>query len=98
MNINSLIGLLRHLLVVMNGNKIINSTSKITNTNATKKKWTLKDKRNSENVLKPHSKGLWSSRSANIFFITRLPSPNKTLDNTQDVISNTKATNMKRKI
>lgn len=56
---------------------MMSSTSKITNTRATRKKWILNESRNSAKVLNPHSKGLWSSRSVFIFFITLLPSTNR---------------------
>ena len=52
---------------------IINSTSKITNTTATRKKCTLKVKRDSSSEENPHSKVLWSSRSKLDFFFNIAP-------------------------
>lgn len=55
------------------GNNIINSTSKIIKTKAIKKKWRLNFNRWSLKVENPHSKGLWNSRSKNVFLLTNLP-------------------------
>ena len=55
------------------GNKTINSTSKMINTNATKKKCNLNFTRKSLYVLNPHSKGLCNSRSQIDFLESAFP-------------------------
>lgn len=63
------------------------SISKITNTNATKKKCKEKDIRNSFKVKNPHSNGLWYSRSKSVFFLKNFPNikSNKAKTKTENI-------------
>lgn len=72
------------LILIKYGNIIISSTSKITKTKATKKKWSLNFSRKLLKVLKPHSKGLWSSRSTPDFLETALPKIRKRVANKKE--------------
>ena len=55
------------------GNKIINSTSKITNTTAIKKKWTEKYLRDNLLVENPHSNGESFPNITAVFLDTKPP-------------------------
>lgn len=60
---------------------MMSSTSKRINTSATKKKCRLNFRRKSLYVLKPHSNGLWSSRSKINFLETIFPRVKNINDN-----------------
>ena len=63
-----------------------NSTSKIKNRIASKKKRTANGKRGNALQLKPHSKGLIFSWSKANFFIKIEPAPNTSKDITKEII------------